>query len=178
MACKGVSSQITGIPPPVNPDGSLRPPPTVDNTGKPIVPSGRNTGGRPNQWVPEANSKPRDGSPRYKLKDPPPPPDEGGPKSPPNASWDGRNGHWDFNDGNGNRSRRLDDGTLVDHWNSPIAPRLSVPLPAELEPGWPHCDCGPQRSGPSAVPWMWPSSVPMTAPAPGEAPDLVPVFEF
>lgn len=169
------------IPPPRNPDGSIQTPPTVDNKGDPILPNGRN--GEPNSWVVEPNSKPRNGAPRYQPKYRIPAPKDGGPPSPPNASWDER-GHWDVNNGDGTRDRYTPDGQPVDHNNNPILPTLQVPIPPGLQPEWwrgTDAECGGHRCGspdqPLVFPGLTPSSVPM-APSPVRVPfgPLDPVF--
>ena len=39
----------------------------------------------------------------------------------PGGSWDDKLGHWDVDDGDGERKRYLPDGTEVDHHNNPVA---------------------------------------------------------
>ena len=41
-------------------------------------------------------------------------------RQPTGASWSGEEGHYDVDDGKGNRTRYLPDGTKVDHNNNPI----------------------------------------------------------
>ena len=70
--------------------------------------------GKPNDWerVPGTDNRPDKWVPR----DPVPSPKGGQP----GASWDERQGHWDVDDGNRNRTRWLPNGTQVDHNNNPI----------------------------------------------------------
>ena len=104
-------------------------------TGPPPIalPPGKN--GNPNEWENKPGSGPRGGrwGPKYPINSP-----KGGQ---PSASWDGINGHYDHDDGNGNRTRVLPDGTPVDHDNNPLpkpsTPPKNVPTPKPaLPPSW------------------------------------------
>lgn len=97
----------------------------VDENGKPIppplkLPPGRE--GQENEWksVPGTPQRPIKWVPKHPISNP------GGGQ--PGGSWDPENGHWDVDDGNGNRTRLLPDGTIVDHGNDPL-PDQSVPAP-------------------------------------------------
>jgi RHS repeat-associated protein len=100
-------NQGASIPAPTNPDGSPQPPSEPPPPGK--GPDGKLV---PNEWVPGKGTPDRDirWDPKYPIPG----------QSQPNASWDDKQGHWDYNDGLGNRTRRLPDGTKVDHFNNPI----------------------------------------------------------
>jgi hypothetical protein len=93
-----------GIPPPTDPNGNPLPPPAPLPPGK---------GGQPNQWVPIPGSpaRPTKWKPKYPVNNP-----KGGQ---PGASWD-PSGHFDTDDGNGNRNRTSPNGNPVDHNNNPI----------------------------------------------------------
>ena len=99
-------------PPPTNPDGSPKAPPSDVpkpppgkppgwKPGDPLAPNdwarGKGTGDRPTRW-----------DPKYPVPG----------QSQPNVSW-GPEGHWDYNDGFGNRTRYGPDGGQVDHDNNP-----------------------------------------------------------
>jgi RHS repeat-associated protein len=105
---QGQSQNPSGsTPAPTNPDGSPKPPSTPPPPGK--GPDGKL---RPNRWVPGKGTpdRPVRWDPEYPVPG----------QSPPNVSWDDKQGHWDYNDGLGNRTRELPDGTKVDHNNKPI----------------------------------------------------------
>jgi len=97
--------QKGGTPAPTNPDGTPAKPPVPPPPGK---------DGKPNDWVrtPGKDGKPDQWDPRDNVPSP-----KGGQ---PRARWDEKNGHWDIDDGNRNRTRYLPDGTKVDHNNRPI----------------------------------------------------------
>lgn len=101
---------LADIPAPTSPNGSPAPPPHPPRNGK---------SGNPNKWVPVPG---KDGNQeRQKWKPGEPCPPLGGqPGGQPGASWDPEQGHWDVDDGYGNRERYLPDGTLVDHDSDPI----------------------------------------------------------
>ena len=69
---------------------------------------------KPNEWVRVPGTEGRPG--KWVPRDPVPSPKGGQP----GASWDERGGHWDIDNGTGNRTRYLPNGTQVDHNNRPI----------------------------------------------------------
>jgi hypothetical protein len=89
----------TPVPAPTSPQGVPLPPPVG-------LPPGPN--GQPNPWrkIPGTPNRPWKWIPTFPV-----PSDRGGQ---PNGSWD-QEGHWDIDDGKGNRSRYGPDGTPVDH---------------------------------------------------------------
>ena len=92
--------QNAGTPAPTNPDGTPAkppvPPPGCSDCGWKWSPDSQNPrGGR---WDPTGWKGP----------------------NPPSGSWDPENGHWDIDNGTGERTRYLPDGTEVDHDNRPI----------------------------------------------------------
>ena len=107
-------SQSSGQPAPTNPDGS----PSSPTKDVPPLPDGKPPGWRPgdplvpNEWVAGRGTADRDTrwGPKYPIPG----------QSPPNVSWD-PSGHWDHNDGKGERTRWLPGGGgQVDHWGNPI----------------------------------------------------------
>ena len=90
------------------------------------LPPGKN--GEPNEWVKKPGSGPRGcrWGPKYPISSP-----KGGQ---PSSSWDGPNGHYDYDDGSGKRGRVLPDGTPVDHNNRPLRPPTPT-TPPEPAPG-------------------------------------------
>jgi RHS repeat-associated protein len=105
-------TQAQPVPPPTGPNGQPLPPPVPLPPGK---------GGKPNEWVPGkgTNDRPTRWEPKLPIPG----------QSQPNASWDPQKGHWDYNDGKGNRTRYLPDGTKVDHNNYPIPRGHRIDLP-------------------------------------------------
>jgi RHS repeat-associated protein len=101
-------NQNSNTPPPSNPDGTPKPPPVPPPPGE---------DGKPNEWVP-VDGTGGDRTEKWKPRDSVPSADGKGGQ--PGASWDGKRGHWDIDDGNRNRTRYLPDGTKVDHHNNPI----------------------------------------------------------
>jgi len=101
MACKDANGKEIACPEPA---------------GGPSVklPDGKN--GKPNEWVPIPGSE--GGSRGTKYKPRYPVPSAGGAQ--PGASWD-PTGHWDVDDGTGDRKRYAPDGTEVDHDNKPVS---------------------------------------------------------
>lgn len=89
----------TPVPAPTSPQGVPLPPPV----GHPPGPNGQ-----PNPWrsIPGTPNRPLKWIPTFPV-----PSDKGGQ---PGGSWD-EEGHWDIDDGQGNRSRYGPDGTPVDH---------------------------------------------------------------
>jgi len=73
--------------------------------------------GQPNDWVPIPGTadRPIKWKPRFPI-----PTDTGGQ---PSASWD-KEGHWDADNGRGERSRYLPDGTPIEHSIAVSAPAL------------------------------------------------------
>ena len=107
--------QNGGTPAPTNPGGTPKSP----NGDVPNPPNGKPPGWKPgdplvpNRWAPGKGT--RDRGSRWNPEYPVPG------QSQPNVSWDDR-GHWDYNDGKGNRTRWLPGGGgQVDHNNNPIA---------------------------------------------------------
>ena len=101
-------------PAPTNPDGTPKPP----TNDVPKLPDGKPPGWKPgdplvpNEWVPGTGTtdRPTRWDPKYPIPG----------QSPPNVSWD-PSGHWDHNDGKGDRTRWLPGGGgQVDHWGVPI----------------------------------------------------------
>lgn len=89
------------------------PPCPEPSEGPPVaLPPGKD--GQPNSWIkkPGTGERPNKWVPKLPL-----PSQTGGQ---PGASWDPNGGHWDVDDGQGNRRRYLPDGTEVDHDNNPI----------------------------------------------------------
>ena len=122
--------------------------------------------------------------------------------SQPSASWD-REGHWDFDRGDGGaRQRFLPDGTEVDHDNNPVNPfkdllpnypHANLPrpeLPEKLRPDPPPLrgpgfynpcaggPCDPIPSSPGTAPYFIPRGTPGFSPSPGTNPVIFdnPVF--
>ncbi len=94
------------VPPPTGPDGNLLPPPVPLPPGKL---------GQPNTWVPgPGKGRPVRWGPKHPVTVP------GGKGGQPGASWDPDHGHWDWDNGCGQRNRCLPDGTPVDHNNNPM----------------------------------------------------------
>ena len=93
---------------PVGPNGQLLPPPIP-------LPPGRN--GQPNGWrpVPGSPNRPTKWVPTYPVPSP-----QGGQ---PSASWDDQYGHWDYDNGLGERTRFDPNGSPVTHPFS-IAPNV------------------------------------------------------
>ncbi len=101
-------------PAPTNPDGSSKPP----TNDVPKLPDGKPPGWKPGDPVVPNEWEQKDPGKGDREKWGPKYPIPG--QSPPNASWD-PSGHWDHNDGNGNRTRWLPGGGgQVDHWGVPI----------------------------------------------------------
>ncbi len=87
------------------------------------MPKGKN--GEENKWIPDPKAKGQRETkwiPKYPI-----PSKKGGQ---PSASW-GEEGHYDVDNGKGERNRYLPDGTQVDHNNNPInkSDNNSVSLP-------------------------------------------------
>lgn len=113
------ASGLAPQPAPTLPSGKPAPPPIPPRNGK---------DGSPNKWVPVPGSDGKEQRQKWK-------PEKPCPGSQPGASWDGENGHWDVDDGYGNRERYLPDGTLVDHNSDPIQvfPSITIdPNPSTL----------------------------------------------
>ena len=89
------------VAPPRDSGGNLLPPPVP-------LPNGR--GGQANHWVPVPGSGTGDRDTKWKPKYPVPNPGGGQP----GASWDPL-GHWDVDNGQGQRDRYDPDGNRVDH---------------------------------------------------------------
>jgi hypothetical protein len=106
-------------PPPTNPDGSPKPPPSDVPKPPPGKPPGWKPGDPlvPNDWKPGEGTGDR--GTRWDPKYPVPG------QSQPNVSWDPTQGHWDYNDGHGNRTRYGPDGGQVDHESNPINMTIS-----------------------------------------------------
>jgi RHS repeat-associated protein len=104
-------------PAPTNPDGSPAKPPNPPPPGK---------DGNPNEWmrVPGTGNRPDKWVPRDPVSSP-----KGGQ---PGASWDEKEGHWDVDDGNRNRTRWLPNGTQVDHYNNPIKTSMRLPTTKQV----------------------------------------------
>jgi RHS repeat-associated protein len=111
--------QKPNIPAPTNPDGSEKSP--TNDVPKP--PDGKAPGWKPgdkltpNDWKPGegTDKRPTRWEPKYRIPG----------QSQPNVSWDDKQGHWDHNDGHGNRTHWLPNGGgRVDHYNKPILQRL------------------------------------------------------
>jgi RHS repeat-associated protein len=140
-------SQNAGTPAPTNPDGTPKPPPTPPPPG---------ADGKPNEWVrtPGTNGKPDSWDP----KNPVPSPKGGQPR----ARWDEKNGHWDIDDGRGNRTRRLPDGTKVDHNNKPIAKHIVLGVTVGVTA---YVTYRVIRMLPSLLPPLW-ETIPLNAAIP------------
>jgi len=101
---------------PTNPDGTPKSP----TNDVPKLPDGKDKSDgkmKPNEWEIKDSGKGArtKWGPKYPIPG----------QSPPNASWDPL-GHWDHNDGHGNRTRWLPGGGgKVDHYNNPI-PRITL----------------------------------------------------
>jgi hypothetical protein len=141
-----LQAQQQTTPAPTNPDGSPAKPPNPPPPGK---------DGQPNDWVrvPGSENRPDKWVPR----DPVPSPKGGQP----GASWDGKDGHWDVDNGNGNRTRWLPDGTQVDHYNNPIK-NLQLPTTKQVVIGIGAVGTGYLiyrgiRMLPSLLPPLWPT---------------------
>ena len=111
----------------VDPYGLVKVPEPADEYGNPLppptpLPPGKN--GQPNSWVPCPASDTGDRGVKWKPQYPVPSPTG----SQPQASWD-PDGHWDIDDGQGNRQRVDPDGNPVSHpysdTPSPPSPRWS-----------------------------------------------------
>jgi RHS repeat-associated protein len=116
----------TGVPAPTNSDDSAKPP--TDDVPK--LPEGKGPNGDlvPNEWVQGKGTGdwPVRWDPKYPIPG----------QSPPNVSWD-PNGHWDYNDGKGNRTRWLPGrGGQVDHWNNPIHQMTTWDRLKSIPPAW------------------------------------------
>ncbi len=99
-------------PPPTNPDGSPKAPPSDVPKPPPGKPPGWKPGDplAPNDWAPGKGTgdRPTRWDPKYPVPG----------QSQPTVSW-GPEGHWDYIDGFGNRTRYGPNGGQVDHDNNP-----------------------------------------------------------